>query len=317
MSQRENRTDVPYSVRIPADVEAPDKLVYGLPARQLAILAVAAAACWLAWRAVGRLVPSQLMLAGFVPVLAAAVGVALGRRDGLGMDVWLLAAVRQRRAPCRLVPAPDGLPAPPDWAPQLPARAGPAPAVLRLPAQAIGGDGVVELGGGRAGCLVAAGTVNIGLRTGEEQAGLLAGYGRWLNGLTGPVQVVISAARADLTGHALRVAEAAEVLPVRALVEAAGDYARFLLEVAAGRDPLARTVTVVCTAAGPNAVAEAVRRGGQTAAALAALGVEARVLDGAAVLAALTAAVDPYQPGDASWPRSLPDTPVREEGSSR
>src|SRR6266496_5302681 len=124
MSQRESRTDVPYSVRIPADVEAPDKLVHGLTARQMAILAVAAAACWLAWRAVGRMVPPQLMLAGFVPVLAAAVGVALGRRDGLGMDAWLLAAVRQRRAPRRLVPAPDGLPAPPNWAPQLPARRG-------------------------------------------------------------------------------------------------------------------------------------------------------------------------------------------------
>ncbi len=302
---------------IPADVEAPDKLVYGLTARQMAILAVAAATCWLAWRAVGRMVPPQLMLAGFVPVLAAAVGVALGRRDGLPLDVWLLAAVRQRRAPRRLVPAPDGLPAPPDWAPQLPGPAGPGPAVLRLPAQAIGGDGVVDLGGGRAACLVAAGTVNIGLRTGEEQAGLLAGYGRWLNGLTGPVQVVISAVRADLTGHALRVADAAEALPVRALAEAAGDYARFLLEVAAGRDPLARTVIVVCTAAGPKAAAEAVRRGEQTAAALSALGVEARVLDGAAVLAGLTAAVDPYQPGDASWPRTLPQTPVRAEGSSR
>src|SRR6266516_2371437 len=140
MSQRESRTDVPYSVRIPADVEAPDKLVYGLTARQVAILAAAAGACWLLWRVVGRLVPPQLAAAGMVPVLAVAVGVALGRRDGLGMDAWLLAAVRQRRAPHRLVPGPDGLAPPPDWAPQLPARAGPAPAVLRLPAQAIGRD---------------------------------------------------------------------------------------------------------------------------------------------------------------------------------
>ena len=299
---------------IPADVEAPDKLVYGLTARQVAILTVAAGACYLLWRAVGRLVPPQLAVAGFAPVLAVAAALALGRRDGLGMDAWLLAAVRQRRAPRRLIPAPEGVSPPPGWAPQLPDRGGPA--VLRLPAQAIGGDGVVGLGGGRAGCLVAATAVNIGLRTGDEQAALLAGYGRWLNGLTGPVQVVVSAQRADLTGHALRVADAADALPVPALADAASGYARFLLEVAARRDPLARTVTIVCTAAGPTAPTEAVRRAEQAAAALAALGVDTRVLDGGAVTAALTAAVDPYQPGDASWPRSLPDAPVTTSGGS-
>jgi hypothetical protein len=300
---------------IPADVEAPDRLVYGLTARQVAILAAAAGACWLLWRAVGRLVPPQLAVAGLLPIAAAATGVALGRRDGLGMDAWLLAALRQRRAPRRLVPAPEGVSPPPGWAPHLP-RGESVPAVLQLPAQAIGGDGVVDLGGGRAACLVAATTVNIGLRTGDEQAALLAGYGRWLNGLTGPVQVVVSAQRADLTGHALRVADAAQAMPVPALANAAADYARFLLEVAARRDPLARTVTVVCTAAGHTAAAEAVRRAEQAAAALSALGVEVRVLDGGAVTAALTAAVDPYQPGDASWPRTVPHTPVRGDGSS-
>jgi hypothetical protein len=205
--------------------------------------------------------------------------------------------------------------APPGWAPQLPAAD--APAVLRLPAQAIGGDGVVDLGGGRVGCLVAATTVNIGLRTGDEQAALLVGYGRWLNGLTNPVQMVVSAQRADLTGHALRIADAAAALPVPALADAASDYARFLLEIAVRRDPLARTVTVTCTASGRNAAGEAARRAEQTAAALSALGVDARVLDGGCVTGVLTAAVDPYQPGDASWPRALPDSPITILGGSR
>jgi hypothetical protein len=317
MSQRESWTDVPYSVRIPADVEAPDKLIYGLTSRQVAILAVAAAVCWMQWRALGGRVPVQLILAGFVPVLAVAAGLALGRRDGLGMDAWLLAALRQRRTPHRMVPAPDGVSPPPQWAPQLPSRGAQGPAVLRLPAQAIGGDGVVDLGGGRAACLVAATTLNIGLRTGQEQAALLAGYGRWLNGLTGPVQVVVSAQRADLTGHALRVTDTAPALTHPALADAAADYAGFLLELAARRDPLARTVTVVCTAAGPNAAVEAMRRAEQAAAALSALGVDTQALDGEAVIAGLTAAVDPYQPGDASWPRALPDAPVRAGGSRR
>ena len=311
------QTDLAPRAAIPADVEAPDKLIYGLTARQVAILAVAAAACWLGWRAVGRLLPLPLAAAGAVPILAVATGLALGRRDGLGMDAWLLAALRQRRAPHRLTPAPEGVSPPPGWAPPLPTDAGPGLGVLRLPAQAITGDGVVDLGGGRAACLVAAGTLNIGLRTGEEQTALLAGYGRWLNALTSPVQIVVSAQRADLTGHALRVAEAAQTVTAAALADAAADYARFLLELAARRDPLARTVTVVCTAAGPTAAADAVRRAEQTASALSALGVDTRILDGGAVTAALTAAVDPYQPTDASWPRALPHEAVTTHGGSR
>lgn len=310
--------DVVPRATIPADVEAPDKLIYGLTVRQVAILAVAGAGCSLIWRALGRLVAPQVTLAGFVPVLGVAVALALGRRDGLGMDAWLLAALRQRRVPRRLVPAgDDGIGEPPQWAPQLPAGSGgPAPAVLRLPAEAISRDGVVDLGG-RAACLVATTTVNIGLRTGEEQAALLGGYGRWLNGLTGPVQVLVSAQRADLTGHALRIADTADGLPVPALADAAADYAQFLLEVSARRDPLARTVTVVCTAAGQAAAGEAVRRADQAAAALSALGVDTLVLDGGAVTAALSAAVDPYQPTDASWPRTTPTAPVAADGGRR
>jgi hypothetical protein len=291
-------------------------LIYGLTARQVAILAVAAAACYGLWRTVGQLAPPQLVLSGFVPVLAMAAALALARRDGLGMDTWLLAGVRQLRAPRLLTPAPEGVGQPPDWAPQLPARRETVPAVLRLPAQAIAEDGAVDFSGGRAGFLVAASTVNIGLRTGDEQAALLAGYGRWLNGLTGPVQVVVSAQRADLTGHALRIAAAADALIHPALADAAADYAQFLLEIAARRDPLTRTVTVVCTATGHNCPAEAARRAEQTAAALSALGVDTRVLDGGCVTGVLTAAVDPYQPGDASWPRTLPDTPITMAGGS-
>jgi hypothetical protein len=311
-------TDVAPCTAIPADVEAPDKLLYGLTARQVAILATAAVACYLVWKAAGEAVPPQVLAAGFAPVLAVAVAVAMGRRDGLGMDAWLLAAIRWRRASRRLVPAPGGPAQAPEWAPQPPPGAGgPAAGVLRLPAAAIGESGVVDLGGSRAACLVAATTLNIGLRTGEEQAGLLGAYGRWLNGLTGPVQVVVSAQRADLTGHATRIAEAAAGLAHPALAAAAGDYAGFLLDTAARRDPLSRTVTVVCTAASAhNRHAEAARRAEQAASALAGLGVATRVLDGPRVTAVLTAAVDPYQYGDASWPRAVPDTPITTAGGS-
>jgi hypothetical protein len=183
--------------------------------------------------------------------------------------------------------------------------------VLRLPAAAIGDDGVVDLREGGAAALVAATTVNIGLRTADEQTALVAGYARWLNSLTGPVQVVVSAQRVDLTSHAERVADAAEILPHPALADAALDYADYLLDIVAHRDPLWRTVTIACAARGERgSSAEARRRAEHTASALSALGAQTRVLDGPTVTAVLTTATDPYTGSEASWPRATPTSPV-------
>lgn len=300
--------DMDVRARVPADVEAPDRIMWGLTARQVAILAAAAATDYLIFKAVGPLVPLPVVVALLIPLVGVAAALALGRRDGLPLDGWLWAAVRYRRSPRRATPAGDGPAAAPSWAPALPAE--PPPAVLRLPADAIGEDGVVALGAGAA-VLVAATTVNVGLRTGAEQAALVGSYGRWLNSLTGPVQVMVSAQRVDLTSHALRVADAAQSLPHPALADAALDYSDFLLDVAQRRDPLWRTVTIACASTGERgAAAEAMRRAEHTASALSALGAQTRVLDGATATAVLTAAVDPYQYSDASWPRATPHTPV-------
>src|SRR5207248_1515980 len=83
-------------------------------------------------------------------------------------------------------------------------------------------------------------------------------------------------------------------------------YGEFLLDIAAERDPLWRTVTIACTATGgKGAPAEAMRRGEYTANALSALGVTARVLDGPTATAVLAASVDPYQYTDASCAPAL------------
>jgi len=304
----------PMFARVPADFEAPDRILYGLTARQLAILATATALCYLAWRATATRLPLPLIAAGIIPILGVATMLALGRRDGLTLDVWLWAAIIHRRAPRRAVPAAEGIVDAPPWAPRSSdgdsAGDGPAPAVLRLPARTIDDSGTVDTGDS-AVVLVAATTVNLGLRTGAEQNALIGGYARWLNALTGPVQVVVSAQRVDLTGHAQRVADAAQAITDPALAEAAGDYAEFLLDVAEHRDPLWRTVTIACAgASGPSAATDALRRAEHTAAALPALGCLTRVLDGPTATAVLTAAVDPYQGGDASWPRATPHQPV-------
>lgn len=298
-------------VRIPADVEAPDRILWGLTARQVAVLAVAAAGGYLLWQSIGARLPLPVFAIAVIPLVAITTALALGRRDGLPLDAWLWAAIRYRRQPRRSVPGPEGVTDAPIWAPAAGGEEGPRPQVLRLPAEAIGDDGVICLGDGSAVVLVAVTTVNLGLRTAGEQAALVAGYARWLNSLTGPVQIVVSAKRVDLTSHAERVADAAQTLPNASLADAAIDYANFLCDIAEQRDPLWRTVTVACTAAaGRSAAAEARRRAEHTAAALAALGAQTRVLDGPTATAVLSAAVDPYAPGEARWARAMPHRPV-------
>jgi len=300
---------------IPADVEAPDKIIYGLTARQVAILATAGIAAYWLWKTLWTLhAPLPAAVGAVIPIMGVAAGLAMGKRDGLSLDRWFLAAIMHRRTPKRQVAAPDGVPAAPGWAPTAvpnPPGKAPQPSVLRLPANAITDSGVIDLGGGNAMTMVAATTTNMSLRTGEEQYALLGAYARWLNSLAGPVQVAVSAQRVDLSGHAQRIADTAGILADPALADAALDYGEFLLNIAAERDPLWRTVTIACTAAGgKGAPAEAMRRGEYTANALSALGVTARVLDGPTATAVLAAAVDPYQYTDASWARALPTTAV-------
>ena len=121
--------EVPDSVPIPSDVERPDKILAGLTARQVAIAAVAAAVIWAGFQATRHVMPLPAFAALASPVGLAAAALVIGERDGLSLDRLLLAAWRQRRAPRRLVTAPEGVPAPPAWT-SVPAPPAPPPAVL-------------------------------------------------------------------------------------------------------------------------------------------------------------------------------------------
>ncbi|GAA1884243.1 PrgI family protein [Asanoa iriomotensis] len=297
-------TEAAPRARIPADVDQPDKIIYGLTARQLAIVAVAVAIAYGLFKILGPLLPQPILIAIMVPLGGAAIVLALGRRDGLALDLWLLSAIRQSRAPKHhAAAAAEPVPA---WAP------GPGMAVpqLRLPARAVSEAGVIDTGE-QAVALVAASTVNLALRSGDEQMALIGAYGRWLNGLSGPVQLVISAQRVDLSSHAQRVADLAATIGNAALADAAYDYAEFLDQLAEHRDPLWRTVTIAVTAkADKGRDTEVLRRADHAATALAALGAQTAVLDGPTATAVLTCATDPYAPVDVTWPRSRPGAPV-------
>ncbi len=180
---------------MPADVEAPDKVLYGLTFRQLAILAVAAVILAVAYHLLHQLVPLPVLLVAAVLLGGLTFGVAVGRRDGLPFDVWLAHGLRFSRAPQALTTI-DTAAGTPDWVAAPAARVA-LPAPLRLPASAIGDDGQISLGG-QSAAIVAATTVNLALRTGDEQAALIDTFGRWLNSLTAATQIVVSAQPVDL-----------------------------------------------------------------------------------------------------------------------
>jgi hypothetical protein len=294
MSRLDPSTETEVRVTIPADTDRADRLVAGLTARQLCLLAVPAVALWVAWAALRRHVPLPVFLAAAAPVAMVATGLALGRRDGLGLDRLVVMALRHVAGPRRFVPAPGGVPAAPAV---LGVTSGPLPTALRLPVEQVGADGTLGLGRDGTALVCRAVGASFALRTARERAGMVAALARYLNGTAGPFEIVVHAEPVDLRPAIMRLREAAGGLPHPALEAAALDHAAFLSELSATRDLLAREVLVVfrdaVTEGAPDRLA---RRAAAAGSALQAAGVQLRVLGAAETSAVLAAALDPFAP---------------------
>jgi len=310
--------DLADPIPIPADVEQPDKVLAGLTVRQVAIGAVAAAAIWLGWLAARHVMPLPAFAVLAAPVGLAATALVLVQRDGLPLDRLLMAAWRQARSPRRMVTAPEGIPAPPAWA-APPGRQAPPPAPLPPLWQQVSPDGVISLGADGAAAVAAVSTVNFALRSPAEQDALAAAYGRWLNSLTGPAQVLIRAGRADLSSAVAELRDAAPGLPHPALEEAALEHARFLDGLAAERDVLTRQALLVVREPGHggSTAARAVQRAGEAARLLAGADLQVSVLDGGQVTALLASCADPGGPPLPAGRLALPGQPVTAQGGAQ
>jgi hypothetical protein len=276
------------SVRIPADVDREDVLIAGMTARQLGLASAGALLLAGLWAVTKPLLPAPAFLALASPVAAVFAVVALGRRDGVSADRLLVAWVRHALGSRGLVPAPEGVPA-------LPAGVGgpPSPGVLRLPVERVG-DGVLDLGGDGVAAVCRVSSLNFGLRTGDEQEAIVASFARWLNSLSGPVQVVVRAERVDVAELAGSLVDASSSLPHPALADAALEHSRFLAELASRRDVLRRVVLLVLREpAGPGAADLLRRRVDDAASALSGAGVGVSPLSDEEAVAALAAAADP------------------------
>ncbi|AHH98529.1 PrgI family protein [Kutzneria albida] len=236
-------------VRIPADVDREDRVLFDLTARQLTILAVTGILLYGAYSITAPVVPLLVFLVVAVPVGAVVATLVLAQRDGISLDKLLLAAVRQRLSPRHRIAATEGVLPAPQW---LATRATPtsapqavSPVALRLPADAVTEAGVIDLGGDGMAVVATCSTVNFSLRTASEQEALVAVFGRYLHSLGAPVQILVRAQRLDLSGQITGLRAIAGGLPHPALEQAAREHADYLAQLAETTDLLCRQVLLI------------------------------------------------------------------------
>jgi len=290
-------------VRIPADVDRPDPLVFGLSARPLAILSATALVLYLAFSATRHVVPLPVVAGFAAPVAVVAVTLAVGRRAGVSADRLALAGLRWRTSTRRLVPTDAPIRPAPGWA----GPSSPLPAPLRLPASAIDDAGVIDLGRDGAALVCRASSLTFSLRTADEQHALVGAFARWLNALTEPVQIVVRTQPVDLSDEIRALRERAGGLPHPALEQAAREHATFLEHLTGGGHVLRRDLLVVLR--DPNsddAATRLLRVADDAIGGLAAAGVTLTPLGTDDAFAALAHTVAPgHQYGGASHPATV------------
>jgi hypothetical protein len=304
MNQSDNESYEQSAVRIPADISRPDRLLGPFTARQTAILAAAALVLYGGYWATRSYLAPLAYLVMVVPVAGAVAALVLGRREGIGLDHFLVAALAHARTPRRRVHAPDGVPPLPALVPDRWAQAaGPPPAAMRMPYEGITEAGVLDLREQGTAALAVCSTVNFELRSAAEQQQLTAAFARWLNSLTGPTQLLIRCHRIDLAPLAEALQQDAAALPHPALEQAARAHADFLADLATSGNLLGRQVVLVArehpAAHSPGSgtgEGRVLQRLGEAARALAAAEVTVTPLPAEQSAAVISAACNPDSP---------------------
>jgi hypothetical protein len=326
------------STPIPADVDVPDKVLAGLTARQVVILAGTALIVWGGWQASIGQVPGWLVALLAVPVAVGGVALALVRRDGITLDELARAALTYHAGPRRLRhPGRDRGEEVPRWLADRAhhttrgagegevfgvrvghARPGPlSPGTLGLGAASVAAHrygvmrvGVLDLGPDGAAVIAAASTINLGLRTEEEQHAVVGCFARLLHA-AGPMQIIIRTQPVDLSPMLADITHATHTLAHPALRAAAAAHRDYLADIAATQ-PLARHVLLVLRESAPARATSTVGGGGavvhpsvvarllgrldEAQRALAPAEITVTPLDAAATAAVLAAAADPDRP---------------------
>lgn len=249
--------------KIPADVERSDKVLAGLSARQVSLIAATAVLVYAGWFLARAIVPAGVYAMVAMPVAAAGVVLTIARRDGIGLDEFARAALAYRLRPRHhhTNPAGPGRADPnagvPGWmaahahhtqrrprSAPLSASAMPARGI-HTPVYGPSDIGLLDLGAQGQAVIAACSTVNFALRTETEQQGLIDCFARLLHAQTGPLQILVRAHPVDLTPTLAELAHAATTLAHPALRAAAAGHHHWLAELAGTEAPLSRQVLIV------------------------------------------------------------------------
>lgn len=216
--------------RIPGDLDRPDQFLFGLTARQLALLAPCFAfLAAVAWLGAGR-VPLVLLLGVEAVGLGVGISLTLVRQDGMTPEALGKALVTYLQGPKALAWAPEGTEDPPKV---LRLRGRPSrPARFVEPWRGLQGRDLVLGDAGRVRVL-AVSSLDLQLRSSRETAALTGGYGRLLNGLDESLCVLVRAEPIDLDLRAAAMEEAAADRSP-GLARYAEDHARFLRSMSGG-----------------------------------------------------------------------------------
>lgn len=233
-------------VRIPAEVQREDRLLAGLTARQLAVVAGTAVVVYGGWVLTRSVLPLAVFALLAAPVVLVAVALVVGRRDGVSLDRLLWSALRFYRQPRRRV-ADLASPQPvPDWLAQAAVdHTDPPTAGVDLPARGVSEAGVVDLGADGLAVLASCSTVNFALRAEAEQDALIAGFARYLHSLTAGVQLLIRTEHLDVSAQIDELLEYAPKLADPGLERAARAHAEYLAALTDHTDLLRRHVLLV------------------------------------------------------------------------
>jgi len=281
-------------VRLPADVEQPDKLAFNLDLRQLISLGATALVGYGLFSLAKQALPLPIAAALVAPLVLVGVLLAFGRRDGLSGDQLALVALRFFARPRLRLLAPEGIPTP-----VAGARPRPRVAALDLPVRAVLRSGLVDLGSQGFCRLLRASASSFALRTKEEQEAIVAAFARYLNGLTQPVEIAVRSEPVDLDAWATALTRETAASGNPALVAAAADHARFTAALGERAEVRRREILLILHAPrGDRAAAQAEleRRVGETVELLRAAGVELQPLDGPQTVRLLARVLDPPGP---------------------
>ncbi|HZE41244.1 MAG TPA: PrgI family protein [Stackebrandtia sp.] len=285
-------------IPIPANVDIPDKILWGLTVRQAALLAPVAIGLIAAWHALGGLVSTPVLvgLCGAVGIVA--VVVVLGKRDGVSLDRLLWAAIRHPRS--RLAAGhPDPTAALDNGATSrvetVRAWSGPVRAIT---------DTGLDLGPRGVAVGLDARGVNFALRSPDEQHALVQGMTRILNACTSHLQIVVSIRPSTLDSHVDRLRQTHRHMKSASLRQAGRTYVAWLADLDDATDMQRREITIVVTGA---TEADAARAATAVIDGCGGLGATCRVLTGGELAARVRAHVDPATPtpGDTSDTRTI------------